>query len=96
MFLKSSTIQSSQLVHATYRRIRLVQASMGYDLLLPLPEEVEPGEEFDAIKAWTKRQAIDALVREMEDLAQEFSRTLEDFGGDDSMVIVQPDGSTTS
>lgn len=88
MFLKGRMIQSSQLVHATYRRIRLVQASMGYDLLLPLPAGMEPGEEFDTIQAWTKRQAIDALVREMEDLAQEFSRTSEDFEGDESVVIV--------
>ncbi|KAL4067040.1 hypothetical protein V8B97DRAFT_2009689 [Scleroderma yunnanense] len=95
MFLKSSTVKSSQLVHATYRRIRLVQASMGYDLLLPLPAGIETDEEFDAIKAWTKSQAIDALVREMGDLAEEFSQTSEDLEGDDSMVIVDPNESTT-
>ncbi|KAG6334710.1 hypothetical protein ID866_4370 [Astraeus odoratus] len=91
MSFKNATIKSPKLIQATYRRIRLVQASMGYDLLLPMPAVMEADEEFDTIKAWTKRQAIDALMREMEELIEEYSESRPD----DSMVIIDPDESIT-
>ncbi|KAG1823370.1 uncharacterized protein BJ212DRAFT_1476259 [Suillus subaureus] len=41
MLTMSTVVKTTSLVHATYRRIRLVQACMGYDLLLPLPVAFE-------------------------------------------------------
>lgn len=41
MLTMSTVVKTTSLVHATYRRIRLVQACMGYDLLLPLPAAFE-------------------------------------------------------
>ncbi|KAG2069190.1 hypothetical protein BDR04DRAFT_721913 [Suillus decipiens] len=41
MLTMSTVVKTASLVHATYRRIRLVQACMGYDLLLPLPAAFE-------------------------------------------------------
>jgi len=41
MLAMSTVVKTGHLVHATYRRVRLVQACMGYDLLLPLPAEFE-------------------------------------------------------
>ncbi|KAF9233194.1 hypothetical protein BU15DRAFT_90452 [Melanogaster broomeanus] len=98
--LKGHTIKSSALVRETYKRIRLVQACMGYDLLLPWPagmgadvlggEEEGPG--LDTIKAWTRRHAIGALVKECEELGDEFAESWREFM-DDSVVVVDPDES---
>ncbi|KAG1862719.1 hypothetical protein DFJ58DRAFT_869677, partial [Suillus subalutaceus] len=41
MLTMSTVVKTTSLVRATYRRIRLVQACMGYDLLLPLPAAFE-------------------------------------------------------
>jgi hypothetical protein len=41
MLMMSTVVKTTSLVHATYRRIRYVQACMGYDLLLPLPAAFE-------------------------------------------------------
>jgi hypothetical protein len=41
MLTMSTFVKTGPLVRATYRRVRLVQACMGYDLLLPLPVEFE-------------------------------------------------------
>jgi hypothetical protein len=108
MVLKGHTIRSPVLAQATYRRIRLVQACMGYDMLLPWPggmvgEEGEgqgegEGLGLDTIKAWTRRHAIEALVKECAELADEFAETWREVE-DDSMVVVNPDesyGSMTS
>ncbi|KAF8840555.1 hypothetical protein BDN67DRAFT_930122 [Paxillus ammoniavirescens] len=98
--LKGHTIRSPVLAQATYRRIRLVQACMGYDMLLPWPggmvgEEGEgqgqgEGQGLDTIKAWTRRHAIEALVKECAELADEFAETWREVE-DDSMVVVDPD-----
>ncbi|KIO14193.1 hypothetical protein M404DRAFT_121469 [Pisolithus tinctorius Marx 270] len=93
MLLRNGTIKSPKLIHATYRRIRLVQASMGYDLLLPIPPGMEADEGFDTIKAWTKKRAVEELVREMEELTEEFLHASGESGADESMVIVDPDES---
>ncbi|KAG0706951.1 hypothetical protein DFH29DRAFT_96804 [Suillus ampliporus] len=41
MLTISTVVKTGSLVRATYRRVRLVQACMGYDLLLPLPAAFE-------------------------------------------------------
>ncbi|KIK93408.1 hypothetical protein PAXRUDRAFT_145141 [Paxillus rubicundulus Ve08.2h10] len=104
MVLKDHTIGSPVLARATYRRIRLVQACMGYGVLLPWPggmvgEEGEgqgegegEGQGLDTIKAWTRRHAIEALVKECEELTDEFAETWRE-AEDDSMVVVNPDES---
>ncbi|KAF9225723.1 hypothetical protein BS17DRAFT_560510 [Gyrodon lividus] len=103
MMLKGDTIRSPVLARATYRRIRLVQACMGYDALLPWPagmetgglggeEGEEEGQGLDTIKAWTRRHAIEALVKECEELADEFAESWREVE-DDSVVVVDPDES---
>lgn len=41
MLTMSTLVKSAPLVRATYHRVRLMQVSMGYDQLLPLPAEFE-------------------------------------------------------
>lgn len=41
MLTMSMVVKTTSLMRATYRRIRLVQACMGYNLLLPLPAAFE-------------------------------------------------------
>lgn len=93
MLLRNSTIKSRKLIHATYRRIRLVQASMGYDLLLPFPSGMDADEERNAIGAWTRRRALEEFVRELEELREEFLHASREFVEEESMVIVNPDES---
>ncbi|KAI6043993.1 hypothetical protein EDC04DRAFT_2562108 [Pisolithus marmoratus] len=93
VFLRDDTIKSPRLVHATYRRIRLVQASMGYDLLLPFPPGMDTDEGFDVIRAWSKKRAVEELVCEMEELTEEFLHSPGESAADESMVIVDPDDS---
>ncbi|KAH7907950.1 hypothetical protein BJ138DRAFT_1128802 [Hygrophoropsis aurantiaca] len=90
---KSETIKSLPLIRATYRRIRLVQACMGYDLLLPMPGDHDNEEGFSATKAWTKREALEAVIQEMKELSGEFSDTWKEV--EDDVVVVDPDESVT-
>jgi hypothetical protein len=92
---KTATIKSMSLVLATYRRIRLVQAAMGYDTLLPLPS-VESGVDFDDpanLKAWTKKQAMDAVIKEMRELMIEFEEPWREVEND--VVLIDADQSVT-
>ncbi|KAI0032411.1 hypothetical protein K488DRAFT_19827, partial [Vararia minispora EC-137] len=80
MAARTTHVSSAILVRATYRRVRVVQQVMGYTLLLPLVE----GEGEDAIgdvQTWTRRQALEAVKQEVEELRGEFSSSaLEDEG----------------
>jgi hypothetical protein len=92
---KTATIKSMSLVLATYRRIRLVQACMGYDTLLPLPS-VESGGDFDypaSTKAWSKKQAMDAVVKEMRELMVEFEEPWREVEND--VVLMDADQTVT-
>ncbi|OCH88423.1 hypothetical protein OBBRIDRAFT_734457 [Obba rivulosa] len=84
---RSAVVTSPILVRTTYRRVRLVQTMMGYELLLPFDGSGMEGEYEVSVKAWTRGQAVEAIVQETKDLVEEF---LEDaFGiGDDSVVLV--------
>lgn len=93
ILLRNSTIKSPKLIHATYRRIRLVQASMGYDLLLPFPPGMGADEGHNAIGAWTRTQALEEFVREMEELREDFLHASRESAEEESMVIVNPDES---
>lgn len=80
---QSTQIKSIALAKATYRRIRLVQTFMGYDVLLPLPVanvglgivpfEMENNEVF---ATWTRRSALEAILSEMKQFEEEFKETI--------------------
>ncbi|KAI6116213.1 hypothetical protein F5141DRAFT_1212827 [Pisolithus sp. B1] len=93
MLLRNNTIKSPKLIHATYRRIRRLQASMGYDLLLPFPPGMDADEGSNAIGTWTKTQALEEFVREMEELTEEFLHASRESVAEESMIIVDPDES---
>ena len=92
---KTATIKSMSLVLATYRRIRLVQRCMGYGTLLPLPG-VESGIDFDdpaSTTAWSKKQALDAVVKETRELMIEFEEPWREV--EDDVVLIDADQSVT-
>lgn len=73
--IRSVKIKSFKLSEATYRRIRGVQALMGYDLLLPLPGGIQELEEDTTVlKTWTLSQALAAIRIETKDLLDEFEQ----------------------
>ena len=65
-------VRSPSLVRATYRRIRLVQSCLGYDILVPLPEGEPDGGMEHLATSWTRKQALDAIVQETQELVEEF------------------------
>ncbi|TFK26094.1 hypothetical protein FA15DRAFT_589155 [Coprinopsis marcescibilis] len=79
-------IRSPKLAEATYRRIRGVQALMGYELLLPLPVGLHE-EEDEVLKTWTRSQALLAISTETKDLLDEFEQTAVLADDDDDDVI---------
>jgi len=92
---RATKIKSLKLIQETYRRIRGVQAFMGYDLLLPMPEvgvsthsSSSVGKDKDedaALETWSRQQALAAIMRETKDLLEEFE---ESFGLDEDSVMV--------
>ncbi|KAI0077367.1 hypothetical protein K474DRAFT_1751763 [Panus rudis PR-1116 ss-1] len=105
---KQMVIISPLLVGATYRRIRLVQRLMGYARLVPLNAGGSMGsvedshshshddgpDPDDELKAWTKKDAIDAVVQETQDLLDEFREGIYQSSeglGDESVVLVDVD-----
>lgn len=92
---KTATIKSTSLVLATYKRIRLVQACMGYDTLLPLAG-ADGGIDLDDLsntKAWSKRQAVEAIVKETRELMVEFEEPWREV--EDDAVLIDADQSVT-
>ncbi|KAJ6487732.1 hypothetical protein C8R45DRAFT_255150 [Mycena sanguinolenta] len=85
LMAKSTKVRSLVLVHATYRRVRLVQTAMGYDREL-LPSADNFGA--DAVPTWTQAQALDAVIQETRGLMEEFEETLvDDFEVVDSLQL---------
>ncbi|EAU89667.2 hypothetical protein CC1G_02556 [Coprinopsis cinerea okayama7 len=72
--VRSVKIKSLKLAEATYRRIRGVQALMGYDPLLPLPGQGPEVEDGVVLKTWTMSQALTAINQETMDLLEEFEQ----------------------
>lgn len=91
---KERTVTSIALVRATYRRIRLAQTVLGYSTVLSLGE----GEEEDVtemqVRAWTRKEALEAILQEVKGLMEEFR---DDFSGvgDDSLVMVDVEEPTS-
>ncbi|KAK7685920.1 hypothetical protein QCA50_010729 [Cerrena zonata] len=87
---KEMVITLPLLTRMTYRHIRLVQHLMGYRTLLPMngstfEENDDPAVE---VKAWTKRDALDAVVQETKSLLEEFKPEFDSFA-DEGVVIVE-------
>ncbi|KAF5379141.1 hypothetical protein D9615_005965 [Tricholomella constricta] len=79
----TTKIKSLALVRATYSRIRTVQSCMGYDALLPMPLSQEMDVDEVLTATWTRKDALDAIVKETQELLEEFEesdRSLEDEG----------------
>ena len=96
MVARTTRIKSPALIQATFRRIRGVQMSMGYNLLLLLPGMTRDDgskDENAALQVWTKHQALAAVQTETAALLEEFEELFgidENFGlGDDSVVEVE-------
>lgn len=66
----STTISSTKLVLATYRRVRAVQRFMGYTDLLPAPDGGEGS--IDDVRAWSRGTAWKEIEGETADLIDEF------------------------
>ncbi|KAG7448488.1 uncharacterized protein BT62DRAFT_929572 [Guyanagaster necrorhizus] len=72
---KTTQVRSLSLIKATYRRIRIVQSYMGYQsMLFPLPGEGESGQDVSP-STWTKIQALQEVVRETQELIEEFEES---------------------
>jgi len=100
--VKTTRIKSPALIQATFRRIRGVQMSMGYNLLLLLPGTTRDDASKDgnsaALQAWTKHQALAAVQTETTALLEEFEDLFgvdENFGlEDDESVVVEVEQTT--
>ncbi|KAI0828677.1 hypothetical protein BC628DRAFT_1316176 [Trametes gibbosa] len=86
-------VDSPVLVRGTYRRIRVAQAVLGYPAL-PLAvvssmdsSEVGMGME-GLVRAWSRVEALEALVQETKDIIEEWREDGELGGGEDSGIIV--------
>lgn len=97
MLNKTATIKSVPLVLTTYQRIRLVQTCMGYDTLLPLPTAAAEGllgdDDVANTRAWTKKQAVAALIAEIRELMVEFEEPWREV--EDDVVLIDADQSVT-
>jgi hypothetical protein len=68
---------------------------MGYDNLLPVPS-IEGSVDFDdpaSTKAWSKKRAIDAIVKETRELMVEFAEPRREV--EDDVVLIDADQSVT-
>jgi len=101
MRLASTTaINSATLIRETFRRVRLVQTCLGYNLLLPYPEG-DPrdigGEEVVDVSGWTKAKSLQAIMNETKQLIDEFGGGRDndvEFGEvGNNTVVVEPDQS---
>jgi hypothetical protein len=84
---KTTRIKSPALIQATFRRIRGVQMSMGYNLLLLLPgmtRDDASSEGNAALQSWSKHQALAAIQTETNALLEEFE---EIFGFEENLGL---------
>jgi hypothetical protein len=84
---KTTRIKSPALIQATFRRIRGVQMSMGYNLLLLLPGMTRDDASTEgnaALQSWSKHQALAAIQTETNALLEEFE---EIFGFEENLGL---------
>jgi hypothetical protein len=68
---KSLTVTSAFITRETHRRIRLVQSCLGYDFRLLSPQLDDERQDTDVV-IWTKRDAIEAVIKETKELIDGF------------------------
>ena len=97
---KDMLVESPVLVRATLRRVRVAQALLGYPLLpLAAVSSVDSAASFGEIvlgeadaeglvRAWSRGEAVEALVQETKDLIDEWREDEEFEAGDDSGILV--------
>jgi hypothetical protein len=68
LMANSTTIRSTKLVHATYRRVRAVHRIMGYTEMLPAPDGVEVS--IDDVRVWSRGTALSEIEGESADLME--------------------------
>jgi len=78
------------LVRATYKRIRTVQAYLGFDLLLPMPQNQEANGDEARCPTWTQHEALNAIIRETSDLLEEFE--VSEHSLDDDIALTDHSG----
>jgi len=84
---KDMVVESPVLVRMTYRKIHVAQTARGYRLLLPMDGSNVVEE--PSVRAWTRAEAIEAVVQEVRDLMEEFNGPADGENlGDESGVMV--------
>ncbi|KAH9852273.1 hypothetical protein C2E23DRAFT_921858 [Lenzites betulinus] len=90
-------VDSPVLVRGTYRRIRVAQAVLGYPALPLAVVSSGDSSEFGMgggegmeglVRAWSRAEALEALVQETKDIIEEWREEGEFGGGEDSGIIV--------
>ncbi|KAI0947727.1 hypothetical protein AcW1_009415 [Taiwanofungus camphoratus] len=85
---KDALVTSPVLVRTTYRRIRLAQTVLGYSTLLPLGDSAEDEDADDAaVRAWTRKDALEAVLQEVKDLMEEFREDYTDVGEESGVLV---------
>ena len=92
---KTTKMKSPALIQETFRRIRGIQMSMGFNLLLLLPgttrDEASKDGNAATLQVWTRHQALEAVQKETTALLEEFEELFgdENFGLEDDSVTVE-------
>ena len=88
-------VESPLLVRMTLRRIRVAQAMLGYPHLplatassMDSTESGEGQEPETLVRAWSRAEALEALIQETKDLVEEWREDSELDVGDDSGILV--------
>ena len=83
---QSVVIKSGSLTRAVFRKIRLIQAYLGYSSLLPNPDSLSVDDDPVDVSGWTKARILQSIVDETKALVDEFGKGAgngEDFEFDD-------------
>ena len=71
---QSVMIKSGSLTRAVFRKIRLVQAYLGYNHLLPNPDSLSVDDDPIDISGWTKARILRSIIDETNMLVDEFGK----------------------
>jgi len=94
---QSVVIKSGSLTRAVFRKIRLIQAYLGYSSLLPNPDSLSVDDDPVDVSGWTKARVLQSIVDETKALVDEFGKGAgggEDFEFNDvgdNTVVVDPE-----
>ena len=99
---QSVVIKSGSLTRVVFRKIRVVQAYLGYNNLLPDPDSLSVDDDPVDISGWTRAQILRSIVDETKMLVGEYGKegnSGEDFEFDDvgdNTVVVDPENPFSS